>query len=358
MNKRVAKTIARDFKLEGKIKDINSFGNGHINKTFIIEADKKYILQEINSYVFKDVKALMHNIDYVTSYLKKNKINTLNIVKTNDNKNYLKYENTYFRMYEYVENSKCYESISNDLEMVRITGEAFARFHKDLDALDASKIKDVIPEFHNTYKRYNDLLDALNKADKKLVESCKNEVGTVCSFNQMYPRIVEKIHQGIIKEHIIHGDPKLNNILFDKDTNEVLCIIDLDTIMKGSYLYDIGDAYRTLFTGEYEDSKDTSKVRLDLNVFKAYLEGYLSVMKDTLSKEEISLIPFSAFLLTMEVAIRFLEDYLRGNVYYHVTYTEHNLVRARTQLKLACEIYNNMDVLNTLTANTVKELER
>ncbi len=357
MDNSFALEIAKQFSLEGKIKSVSSFGNGHINKTFLIKANKRYILQEINSYVFKDVDTLMNNIEVVTSFLSKKNVNTLHLVKSLDGKNFIKVDGHYFRVFEYIENSKCYETILGNNELVKTTGKSFARFHKELDSLNPELIRDVIPNFHNTLKRYNDFLDALDKADEEKKENALKEIEAINFYKVKYSLLVDKLSNREISEHIIHGDPKINNILFDKDTDEVLCIVDLDTIMKGTYLYDIGDAYRTLFTGEYEDTTDLGNIRVDLDIYSSYLEGYLSEMKDILSLEEISLIPFSAFLLTIEVGIRFLEDYLRGNVYYHVEYEEHNLVRSRTQLKLANQIYNSLSILNDVTMDIYRRMK-
>lgn len=153
---------------------------------------------------------------------------------------------------------------------------------------------------------------------------------------------------GDIHLSITHNDPKINNVLFDSKTGDIRAVIDLDTVMPGSYLYDFGDALRGLFSGKNEDSKDLSKLVVRYDRFEAYVKGYLSEMKDVLNQKEIELLPFSVFLMTIECGIRFLEDYLRGNVYFRVDYDEHNLTRTRTQLKLAVDTYNSFDRLSAI----------
>ena len=158
-------------------------------------------------------------------------------------------------------------------------------------------------------------------------------------------KITDAIKDGSIPLSVTHNDPKINNVLFDETTNKIRCVIDLDTVMPGSVLYDIGDSFRSLFTGENEDNPDLSLQKVRLDIFKAYIEAYLKEMKDDLTKKEIELIPYSIYLMTIECGMRFLEDYLRGNVYFATTYEEHNLVRARTQIALAKDILNNKEEL-------------
>ena len=152
-------------------------------------------------------------------------------------------------------------------------------------------------------------------------------------------------------------DPKINNVLFDKNDNRIRAIIDLDTVMPGSVLYDVGDSFRSLFTGENEDNQDTSLLKINIPIFKAYISSYLKEMKNNLTKREIELIPYSIYLMTIECGMRFLEDYLRGNVYFHVDYEEHNLIRSRTQIALAEDVLKNSDLLNSIIKEIMEELK-
>ena len=166
--------------------------------------------------------------------------------------------------------------------------------------------------------------------------------------------MVDAIARNEIPLAVSHNDPKINNVLFDKDTNEIRAVIDLDTVMPGSYLYDFGDALRSLFTGDNEDSEDLSKLVVNYEIFENYTRGYLSEMKGALSEKELEFLGFSSFLLSMECGMRFLEDYLRGDVYFKTSKDNHNLIRARTQITLALDIYSKLDKLNSIVEKYTK----
>ena len=308
---------------------------------------KKYVLQKINHHVFKDIDGLMNNIAYITEFLEDNNIETLRIIKTKDGKLYTEYDNEFYRVYDKERHALTYEKVDN-LEMVYNLAKAFAMLHKNLSKFDASKLVEVIPNFHNTVVRYQNFLDAVNEDKLGRKATCLEEIEAIKSFEKEYGKIVDGIKNNEINLSVTHNDPKINNVMFDKYTGEIRCVIDLDTIMPGSYLYDVGDALRSLFIGENEDNPDLSQIHIDKDIFKAYVSGYLSEMKKVLTKKEIELISFSSFLLTIECGMRFLEDYLRGDVYFQTTYPTHNLIRARTQIKQASMIYACLDDLNKI----------
>ncbi|MBO6280636.1 MAG: phosphotransferase [Bacilli bacterium] len=340
--------ILKSFDISSELIECAPLGNGHINSTFLVCVDnKKYVLQKINNYVFKDVDLLMNNYYKVTEYLYKNKIETIHLIKANDEKPYLKIGDDYYRLYEYIDNAIWHEEISN-LELVYEAAKAFGQFHKTLKGFNAKELGEVIPNFHNTYQRYVNLLNAIKEDKMDRVKDCLPEIKIVNSFEQDYNIITTAINAGLIPLAVTHNDPKINNVLFDKNSGDIRAVIDLDTVMPGSYLYDFGDALRSLFTGDNEDSEDLSKLKVNFDVFETYAKGYLSEMKNVLTKREIELLPFSAFLLTIECGIRFLEDYIRGDVYFRIKKPNHNLIRARTQLTLAKDIYKNLDKLNDI----------
>ena len=348
--------ILSKFNITERVLECFPTGNGHINSTFLAKTDtkKSYILQKINSNVFKNVDQLMNNIFLVTGYLRSNGFETLEIIKTKDDKNYFQDENDYYRLFVYVDNTICCEGVTN-LEQVFNAGKAFGLLHKSLKGFDASKLDEVIPNFHNTKKRYNDLLDAIKNDCSNRVKDSKEEIDNLMKYEKDYSVVVNALANKEISLAVTHNDPKINNVLFDKTSGEIRAVIDLDTVMPGSYLYDFGDALRSLFTGEYEDSKDLSKIGVDYQIFKMYTLGYLSEMKDVLNDKEISLLAFSSFLLTIESAIRFLTDYLNGDDYFKTDYSEHNLIRARTQIKLANEIYENLPKLEEIVKECLHE---
>ena len=351
-------SLIKNFKLAGKILEISPFGSGHINKTYhIVTSGDEYILQQINDYAFKDVDALMKNIDIVTSFIKDKGERTLEVIPTVDNKLYTVYEGQYFRVFKFVQRSVCYQTVGKDLSLASKLGSAFGKFHHLLADLDATKLKEVIVNFHNTPSRFKNFHDAYISSGLKKRNKANKEIEYILEHENTYSKIVDGIRSGEIKIHTTHNDPKINNILFDEKTNEVLCVIDLDTVMPGSVLYDIGDAFRSLFTGENEDNPDLSLQTVKLDIFKAYMTSYLKEMKDDLTKKEIELIPYSIYLMTIECGMRFLEDYLRGNVYFHVNYEEHNLIRSRTQIALAEDILKNQEKMSLIVKEIMEDLK-
>jgi N-acetylhexosamine 1-kinase len=343
--------IINEFDLGSDLKEYRPIGNGHINTTllFITKDEKKYILQEINTVAFKDVDGLMSNIYGVTNFLREKGQRSLEVIKTKNNKLYFKDNNRYYRVYKFIDSAVTYEGI-DDLNIVYKASKAFGKLHKTLKEYDASLLVETIPHFHDTEKRYQDFLNAVKEDKYNRVNTCLKEIEFFKKHSNEYSKVVNGIKEGKIANAVTHNDPKINNVMFDKNSGELVAVIDLDTIMPGSYLYDFGDAIRSLFTGEYEDSRDLSKINVRYDVFEVYVKGYLEEMKNSLTECEKSLLSFSVFLLASEIAMRFLEDYLKGDIYFHTDYPEHNLIRARTQIKLADEIYNSFDKLDTIVS--------
>ena len=307
--------ILSHFILDSKPISCKPFGNGHINKTFEVRTENggHYILQQVNDNVFKDIEMLMKNINYVSSYLISKGFESLQLVKTINGKLYHKENGLFFRVYIFSPNSTFFEKADPDSSLITETSEAYGDLHNNLSGIDASQLGEVIPDFHKGLK---------NKE---------------------------------INYTVTHNDPKINNVLFDKDTLKFRCVVDLDTVMPGTILYDFGDALRSLFTGDNECSKDLDKLKVDYRMYEKYLIGYAKKMKHTLTKREKELLPFSIFLMTIELAIRFLDDYLRGDVYFRVYNEDDNLTRARTQLHLAKDIYQNLDKLNKMTEKILEQ---
>ncbi len=341
--------ILKQFNGKGDIISIEPFGNGHINKTYLVTTTmRQYIFQCINSNAFKDVELLMNNISHVTAHLLKKNVFTIKFLKTEDGKLYFLDGDSYYRVYRYIDHSICHEEIDS-LELIKKAAEAFGDLHCELADLDATLLKEVIPHFHDTPKRYRDLLDAIKQNKMGRLDECQKEIKDVELLKPYFGLIVDAIDKKEIPLCITHNDPKINNVLFDEETDEVKCVIDLDTVMPGSVLYDFGDALRSLFTGNNEDNSDPTTCHTNLNIYRSYLEGYWSKMKNTLNKKEVELLPYAPLILTIECGMRFLEDFLRGDVYFHVAYPNHNLVRARTQIHQALDILENIDKLKEIT---------
>lgn len=348
--------IIRQFNGKGDILSIEPFGNGHINKTYLVTTTmRQYILQCINSVAFKDIDLLMNNIGIVTSHLLKKNVFTIKFLKTvNDTLYYRDEEGNYYRVYRYIDHSICHEEINSPV-LIRKAAEAFGDLHCNLADLDANLLKEVIPHFHDTPKRYQDLQDAVKKNSENRLNQCEKELADVEKLKDCFDLIVSAINKGEIPLGITHNDPKINNVLFDEETEEVKCVIDLDTVMPGSFLYDFGDALRSLFTGNNEDNPDPTTCRVNFETYRIYLEGYWSKMHKTLNKKEVELLPYAPLILSIECGMRFLEDFLRGDVYFHKAYKEHNLIRARTQIHQALDILENIEELKRITKEVTNQ---
>lgn len=340
--------IFNRFDVEGEAYDIVPFGNGLINRTFLVKTDvKSYMLQSINSYVFRSIDNLMRNIYIVTSHLRSKGKTTLHVRKTANSKIYVREGDTYYRLYTYIDKTSCYEKLDR-LELVEKTGMAFGDFHASLVDLDPILIAETIPDFHDTPKRYENLLESVKRDEAGRLSTCMDELNFIISNKTMFSKIMAGLNSGILPQRIVHNDPKINNILFDENGNDVKCVIDLDTVMPGSYLFDYGDALRSLFTGDNESARESDALVYQADIFRAYTRGYLSRMKEILTPLEISLLPTSVLTLTMELGIRFLADYIDGDKYFSTRFPEENLVRAKNQLHLAKDILLHMDEMNEI----------
>lgn len=347
------KQVFKEFSVKGEVVNVQPYGNGHINKTYFIETTKrKYILQCINTYAFPNVELLMNNIIRVTSHLLDKEIFTIKFIPTFKGKLYATDSEYYYRVYKYIDNVVTHEGLK-DLEIVKKAAAGFGDFHCHLKDLDSSLLGEVIPNFHDTRKRYLNFLKAVDKDIIHRLSNCTEEVRKVGGLHEYFGLICDELDAGTIPTNITHNDPKINNVLFDEATDDIKCVIDLDTVMPGSILFDVGDALRSLFTGENEDNTDPTTCHVDLGIYRAYLEGYLSKMKDSLNKREIELLPYAPLILSIECGMRFLEDYLKGDVYFSVKKKEHNLIRARTQIYLAYDILNNIEKLKEITNEIV-----
>ena len=336
------KNIAEQFALEGDLISIEPYGEGHINLTLLVTTSKKrYILQKMNTRVFTKPAELMNNIVNVTEHLKNKNQETLSVVPTKDGKSFILGENC-FRVYDFIENSVTYQTVA-DSKVFYNSGKAFGDFQNSLADFDASILNETIAAFHNTPKRFNDFKNALKENKSGRANTCEKEIEFVLSHENTYGKVMEGLSNGEIPLRVTHNDTKLNNILFDATDDRVRAIIDLDTVMPGSMLYDFGDSIRFGASTAKEDEKDLDKVHFDINLFKAYAEGFCLAMKDSITEKEKELLPYCAYLMTIECGMRFLADYIEGDVYFATKYPDHNLVRARTQIKLATEMEESFD---------------
>ena len=349
------KELLDRFAIEGTVTKIIPFGNGHINKTYKVTTStgQHYLFQCVNGYVFHDIDDLMRNILIVSNHLKYSKHETLEIVKTKNNKLFYKDGDLYYRVYKYLEKTISYEKLDKP-ELISKVAQAFGQLHNELSTLDSCLIAETIKDFHNTPKRINNLLDAVKEDPLRRVYEVKDLISFVFEYREVADTIMDALENAEIPERIVHNDPKINNVLFDEDTNEVRCVIDLDTIMPGSCLFDVGDALRSIFTGDNESSRDTSLLKVDFKKYDLYIAAYLNEMKDALTKKEIELIPSSIATIALELGVRFLEDYIRGDKYFAIHFPDENLVRARGQFALAKNVIENTPKLKEITERYLK----
>lgn len=345
--------IANQFAIEGEVKEICPYGEGHINLTLLVTTTKKrYILQKMNTRVFSDPVSLMNNICGVTEHLKARGIETLNVVPTKTGESFIHGEECY-RVYDFIENTVTYQTAAN-ADVFRNSGAAFGEFQNYLAQFDASKLTETIKRFHDTPNRFEHFKAALEKDAFNRAKDCKEEIEYVLSHEPTYGVAMAGLKDGSIPLRVTHNDTKLNNVLMDEKTGKARAVIDLDTIMPGSMLFDFGDSIRFGASTAAEDEKDLTKVHFDLNLFKAYAEGYCGAVKDSITQREAELLPYGAYLMTIECGMRFLTDYLSGDTYFATKYEGHNLVRCRTQIRLASEMEENFDVMNEIIANILK----
>lgn len=320
---------------------IAPYGDGHINDTYLTSS-KQFILQKINTKIFKDYEKLMGNIEGVTSFLKEKIIaaggnperETLTVIKTKDGKNYYETEDgDVYRLYIFISDSISITNVTDPVQLYH-AGKAFGKFQFMLADYPAEELFEVIPDFHNTRKRFEALKEAIKNdvaGRKHLVEK---EIEFALSQEYYIDTVVDALASGELPLRVTHNDTKINNVLFDKDTKEGVCVIDLDTVMPGSLLYDFGDALRAGATTGAEDEIDLSKVWFDIYAFKNFAKGFLEYTNESMTEKEAELLPLSGKLLTYECGIRFLTDYLNGDTYFKIHREHHNLDRARNQFKL------------------------
>lgn len=357
--------ILEQFDIEGECVSYKQFGSGHINTTYIVTyndqgAEIKYILQRVNTYVFSNIDELMENVFAVTSHLRR-KISendgdpereTLHYIKTKNGEKYLSVEGGAYRAYRFVDKSRSYNSVDS-AELFEKSAIAFGKFQRYLADFPANSLYVTIPNFHNTPWRYeNEFLPAVKADVMGRAKNCEKEIAFINERRQELSRLTDMVERGELPLRVTHNDTKLNNVMFDEDTNEAICVIDLDTVMPGLADFDFGDAIRFGANTAAEDEKNPENIKINLEYFEAYARGFLSEAGESLTKAELDNLAFSSKLITIELAMRFLTDYLNGDKYFKIDYSEHNLVRARTQLALAGDMEKHMsdmeDIIKSL----------
>ena len=332
---------------------VKPFGEGHINETYAVYMPgtegtdvPRYVLQRVNIHVFKNPAQVMENIFSVTEYLREVirkeggdlDRETLSYIKTKSGDTYFEdADGQPWRCLHYVPNSICHQTVEEPQQFYQ-SARSFGHFLKQLGDYPAERLYETIPRFHDTVKRFQDFSEAVRKDVKNRAGQCREEIDFALAREADCGVLMNQLQEGILPLRVTHNDTKLNNILFDADTDQGLCIIDLDTIMPGLAANDFGDSIRFGASTAEEDEPDLSKVHFDIHLYELYVKGYLEMAREVLTPAEIDSLPWGARLMTLECGMRFLADYLQGDVYFKTAYPEHNLVRARTQFRLVKEM--------------------
>jgi len=321
-------------------------GNGHINRTYLVDSHPRVIVQRINTSVFRKPEEVMENIFAVTSFLREKirlaggdpERETLTFLCTKEGKPYYKTaEGDYYRAYYFVEDTVSLESVDR-LEDFAEAARGFGKFQKMLADFPADRLYETIEKFHDTTNRYRQFAEALEANRASRADCVRAEIEFALSHEKYADAITSAIADGSIPLRVTHNDTKLNNVLLDAKTGKAICVIDLDTVMPGSMLYDFGDALRFGASTGSEDETDLDKIHFDLEKFEIYTEAFLSELGESITQKERDLLPMSVLLMTLECGIRFLADHLNGDVYFQIHRENHNLDRCRTQFKLVAEI--------------------
>ena len=361
MNKEKLTSVCDKFLIKGEYRSYELITNGHINTTYKVYyfrdgEIKDYILQRVNTYVFKNPVEVMNNISNVTEYVRKKikevyataKRNVLHYQTTADGSYYYIDEDGYFwRCCRYIDDSVTF-NMTDNLKVIEESGKAFGEFQTYLTEYPVSDLFIAIPHFHNTVMRYEAFRKAIEEDAVGRKSSVESEIADYLSLEEVATRMYKMQKAGELPLKVTHNDTKCNNVLFDKDTLEHLSVIDLDTVMPGLVGFDFGDAIRFTANTAAEDEKDLDKVALDMDKFEAFAKGFLEKLGSTLSEKEKQTLSLGAFTMTTECGMRFLTDYLSGDKYFSIEYPEHNLDRSRCQLKLAKDILSKLDEMDKI----------
>ena len=339
------KLVGQKFRLSGEVYSYTTITMGNINSTYKVtytKSDnslKSYLFQRVNTNVFKNPIQIMENIDRVTTYIRSKYPDqvTLHFHHTDDGLNYYMCDdNAFWRVVNYVDAVTF--NASDDLAVIEATGKAFGNFQTQLSDFDGSVLYETIPDFHNTKKRLDTLFAHVSEDPCGRVAEVQKEIDYIASVREKAAQLSIKFANGEIPKRVTHNDTKCNNVLFDRKTKQPIVVIDLDTIMPGMSMYDFADAARFIANTALEDEPDTSKVFFDTAKFRALAKGFIGATCEALEPIEISNLVNATFAITIELAVRFLDDYITGDKYFKCAYPKHNLVRTRCQLKLAEDI--------------------
>lgn len=352
---------AYEFQMDGAPVACEEFGHGHINSTYKITTDAghEYVLQKINKYVFHNPVQLMANANAVTSFIREREADpraAIHFIPTrNDDGSFCHRDSDgeFWRMYDYV-GGFCVDQPETDEDFYQ-SAVAFGRFQHLLAGFPADTLYETIPNFHNTVDRYRQLEESIRQDLEHRVKRARQEIAFALDRKEKACSLQRMRESGELPLRVTHNDTKLNNVLLDRNTRKALCVLDLDTVMPGLSAYDFGDSIRFGAATAAEDAKDPSTMKLDLHLFEVYTRGFLS-SATALTDKEVAMLPLGAYIMTMECGIRFLKDFLDGDLYFKTAYRDHNLVRCRTQLALAADMEIKWEDMQRIVADVAHEL--
>ena len=349
------------FQMDGNPVSCVELTQGHINKTLRITTDTgmEYVLQKINKYVFRDPIRLMGNISAVTEYLRQRVEDTRqaqHFISTYKGTYYHRDRNgEFWRMSEFV-GGFCLDAPETPEDFYQ-SALAFGRFQQLLADFPVEELYETIPEFHNTIDRYRQFKASVELDSCGRASQVQEEIKYILKQEELAGILQKMRESGELPLRVTHNDTKLNNVLLDRETRKALCVLDLDTVMPGLSVYDFGDAIRFGAATAAEDETDVDKMELNLDLFRVYTEGFLEAAP-SLTDKEVEMLPMGALIMTLEVANRFLKDYLDGDLYFKTSYPEHNLIRARTQIKLAMDMQHKWKEMNQIVAETAEKIRK
>ena len=364
MDQTTLKKAFSNFAIPADFVSAEPYGSGHINDTLVVNCNQggtpvRYIMQRINHNIFKNTEGLMENIQRVTEHQHKKlggdvsdaSRRALTLIKTVDQNIFHKDTGgNYWRVYVFVENATTYDVIEKP-EQAFEAAKAFGTFQKELVDMPGGPLVDTIPNFHNTPSRYEDLFAAIEKDKMNRASIAKDAIDFAMKHHSSASHLLDLNAKGEIPERVTHNDTKLNNVMLDDQTGKGICVIDLDTVMPGLALYDFGDMIRTSTRSAEEDEQDLSKVNMDIASYEQLVKGYLSTAGDFLTKAEKDNLVFSGKLISLEIGVRFLTDFLDGDNYFKTHRDGHNLDRCNVQFKMVESIIENEDAMIKLQEN-------
>ena len=355
------KKLLSNFDINGEFISCEPYGSGLINRTYVAVYSlngkrKRFIVQRINTNLFKNVDGLMNNIKLVTEFNRNEIIKrggdpdreSLTLVYTKNGAAYYRTkEGDCYRVYVFIEDAKGYDVVEKPEHFYQ-SAVAFGKFAQLLDRFDSTQLFEVLPDFHNTVKRFDNLKKSLAADKFNRAADVKAEIDFALKHENIVGNIVNLLESGKMPSRVTHNDTKLNNVLIDTRTDKAVCVIDLDTMMPGSICYDFGDSIRFGCNPCLEDTPETEKVIFSVPLFEEYARGYLSVFGDAITEIEKKNLTMGAILMTYECGIRFLTDYLDGDVYFRLSRERQNIDRTRTQFKLVADMESQYDKLNSI----------